>query len=113
MWMDECDIVCAQTRIQGPPSLVRAAQCLVEFCELINSISDGWAYWGYGTKCSADLQAIVSEAQWPINQLPGVTDWRKIKPAIKKIVTFLSRCEQTKENEYVIEFVNKWKEKKI
>ena len=107
MWMNESDIECAAHRIINPPVLVIGATFLKDFCELINSISDGWPYWSYGTKCSNDLQTIIDQGQWPINQRGH---YPNVKPAIKKVLTFLKRCKQTKDNVMVIEFVNQWEQ---
>ena len=108
MWMNEIEIEQAVRRISKPSLLVKGAKCLQEFCHLINSISDGWAYWSYGTKCSNDLQEIVAKGQWPINQL-GFEDYSNVKPAMRKIVRFLKRCDQTKDNPTVIAFIERWK----
>ena len=102
MWMNEHEIRYATQRITNPPIMIKAARFLNEFCELINSISDGWAYWSYGTKCSNDLQEIVHDGQY-------VARCESVKPAIKKVLSFLSRYKQTKDKEMVIDFVQRWK----
>lgn len=106
MWMNEYEIQDAVQRISSPPSFVEGAYFLSRFCDLINSISDGWPYWSYGTKCSDDLQNLIGQVRHPNNPV----DTRKVKPAIKKVLTFLKRCKQTKDTEAVIEFVYQWEE---
>ena len=102
MWMNEYEISNATRLITNPPIMVKAARFLNEFCELINSISDGWAYWSYGTKCSYDLQEIVYDKQY-------VARCESVKPAMKKVLSFLTRCKQTKDTAIVIDFVQRWK----
>jgi len=81
--------------------LKNAAMFLRDFKNLINEISDGWAYWKYGTKCSKDLQTIVKTA--PIDQKN--IDNAAVKKAQNKIIRFLSTCSQTKENQIVKDFI--------
>ena len=74
---------------------------LQAFVELINSISDGWAHWSHGTKCSGDLQDLL--------QAPDTATAEKIAAAKKKVLAFLKRCKQTKDNPTVIAFVERWR----
>lgn len=100
MWMNESEIEIALSRCQSAPAHVKkAAQFLSDFCDLINSISDGWPHWSYGTKCAEDLQDIIDKAQHPINQYPStVVHWSVCQKACNKVKTFLKRCRQTKDN---------------
>jgi hypothetical protein len=98
MWMnryeiEECD---PDTQV-----LRNGAAFLRSFMNLIDSISDGWPYWSYGTKCSTDLQELV---QTPRCSQQTVTLWQ-VKKARDKIITFLSRCKQTKDNPRVQQFI--------
>lgn len=109
MYMNQCEIEDAVARIernQNPVELVKAALFLQAFCDLINAISDGWPYWSYGTKCSQNLQEIVRDGQYPASQVI-IED---ITPATKKVLTFLKRCKQTKDNPDVIAFVKSWQQ---
>lgn len=85
-----------------------AALYLQAFRDLIDSISDGWAYWSTGTKCSEALQKIVSEGCHPINQIDGhMVTKAEIDAAKRKIRTFLKRNKQTRELTEVLEFLAK------
>ena len=110
MWMNQHEVEYALNRCQNAPNLpahvLKAARFLNDFCHLINDISDGWAYWSYGTKCSDSLQELVNEAQWPINQYPSTasTNTECVK-ACNKVKNFLKRCKQTKDNPTVQDFL--------
>ncbi len=95
------DIDEAAARIEqsnAPQRLVKAACFLQGFRDLIDEISDGWAYWSHGTKCSNDLQWIVNAAQWPAHQYQSTAaSQADIDKAVRNIVTFLRRCKQTKD----------------
>ena len=110
MWMNAMDIDDAVSRITRPTHLREAALFLQAFKELINDISDGWPYWSYGTKCSSDLQKIVSDAQWPVNQIgDGCSTPAEVRKACLKVSTFLRRCQQTRDNHEVLRFIETWK----
>ena len=96
--MNEMEVDAAVTQIREPERLRNAAIYLRSFKDLINQISDGWAYWCYGTKCSKPLQDIVGQARWPINSAATQKD---IDAAKRKIRTFLRRCSQTRDNPVV------------
>ena len=106
IWMNQAEIEYAPTLIGNHPTLQPAATYLLSFLHLINEISDGWPYWTYGTKCSHDLQTIVHNGTIPCNQY----DHACVKPAevskaCKKIQTFLKRCDQTKNNPTVLQWL--------
>ena len=107
MWMNECDIRSAVTRMdqRTPWHLRRSALFLRSFCELINGISDGWPYWSYGTRCSEDLQRIVDDAQWPARPRASVKEAAKARA---KVFRFLRRCRQTKDRAEVKEWLERW-----
>lgn len=100
-WMNGCDVENCSPQTQV---LSRGAEFLRSFMHLIDSISDGWAYWSYGTKCSSDLQSLVQTP--PIVQR-GVTE-AQVKAAQRKVLLFLRRCRQTKDKPEVVEFLAKW-----
>ena len=110
MWMNSVEIDIAAQRIREPLDLQEAARFLQAFRDLIDEISDGWAHWHYGTRCSQDLQALVGQAQWPANRLHDtpelVADARK---SCRKVLVFLARCRQTRDNPRVQEFLKTWK----
>lgn len=99
--MNESDIDYAKPETNV---LCRAASCLRDFKDLINAISDGWAYWSYGTKCSNALQELV---QTPRCAQPSVTE-AQVTAAIRKIAVFLRRCEQTKNEAEVLRYLEVW-----
>jgi hypothetical protein len=112
MWMNGSEVEDAADRLdpEGPyyvPEQMRGAVLfLAAFMRLIDSISDGWAYWSYGTKCSDDLQAIVALTGRPISRTgPGAVTTVSIHQACQKVRIFLRRCKQTKCNPAVIEFL--------
>jgi hypothetical protein len=117
MWMNEADIEYAAQKLKAEEFLP-AVRVLNAFCELINRISDGWAYWSYGTKCSDDLQNIVHWAAIERRRELGMADRDKKKAytaedaakAMKKIGRFLRRCKQTKDNPEVQAWLRVWKE---
>lgn len=109
MWMNEYDIDDAVDQIQHPKHLHRGALFLQAFKDLINSISDGWPYWSYGTKCSKNLQTITSEASWPSHRVEhAAASPEAVHKACQKVRTFLKRCKQTKDKPLVVEFLNGW-----
>ena len=104
--MNQWEIEDACNHCRGHVTLGPASEYLLAFCELINNISDGWAYWSYGTKCSEDLQKIVNEGKWSASQMPG-PKLKDVQDACRKIQTFLKRCDQTKNKTEVLEFLKK------
>jgi hypothetical protein len=99
--IDECQMACA-----GHPTLAKAANFLARYRDLIDSISDGWPYWGYGTKCADDLQKIVSHGRWPVNQFESTcVTAAEVEKACRKVRTFLKRCRQTKDKPEVLDFL--------
>lgn len=100
MWMNEAEIDYCNNRLETKV-LKDAASFLRSFKNLINEISDGWAYWSYGTKCSNDLQTLLQTP--PISQ-NDITR-KQVQDAKKKILNFLGRCEQTKNNPIVCDFI--------
>lgn len=107
IWLNQYDIEELQGRLAGHNPLGNAANFLFHYMELINSISDGWAYWSYGTKCSGDLQTIVGNGKLPANQCEVSS--KDVDKAIRKVVSFLQRCRQTKENPTVLQFIADYK----
>lgn len=108
MWMNEHEVNTAARRItedECAPHLVEAAKFLEGFCDLINSISDGWAYWSYGTRCSDDLQTLVNDAQWPAKR-ETVTP-AAVKAACEKVRRFLRQCSQTQGKPEVVTFLDR------
>jgi hypothetical protein len=97
-WMNGCEIENCHPDTQV---LRVGANFLRDFMNLIDSISDGWPHWSYGTKCSNDLQELV---QTPRCAQPAVTR-RQVKQATDKVITFLSGCKQTKDNPRVQAFI--------
>ena len=109
MRMNESEIEYAVDCIQDPAYLRDAAQFLLEFMDLINSISDGWPYWAYGTKCSSDLQEIVNNAVWPVNRMEHArVSAADVSKACRKVRLFLNRCKQTKDKPQVRAFLKEW-----
>lgn len=100
-WMNGCEIENCRPDTQV---LRNGASFLRAFMNLINSISDGWPYWSYGTKCSDDLQELV---QTPRCAQTTVTR-RQVKAAMAKVITFLSTCKQTKDGHSVQAFIADW-----
>ena len=97
--MNQGEIEYAPILIGDHAVLKPAALYLKSFMELINEISDGWAYWSYGTRCSADLQSIVHLGTIPCNRYAGTcVTQREVTKACKKIQAFLKRCNQTQNN---------------
>ena len=99
-WMNGCDVECCRPQTQV---LSRGAEFLRAFMRLIDSISDGWPYWSYGTKCSNDLQQLLQTP--PIAQR-DVTE-AQVKAAQRKVLLFLRRCRQTKDKPEVLEFLGR------
>ncbi len=84
------------------PTLREAAVFLRDFRDLVDSISDGWAYWSHGRACSEDLQRIVAAAGFPNgDRWPA----KAVADAKRKIVVFLKTCKQTKDNKEVVEWI--------
>lgn len=105
MWMNHCEITEARERCRAVIVYHDAAQYLGRFRDLIDSISDGWAHWGYGTKCADDLMQLVNDGQWPARRLPTTEAASKFKLAKMKIRRFLSTCSQTKDKTEVRAFL--------
>lgn len=99
--MNEYDIDEAASLLRHTPVYGPAAIFLQDFKDLINSISDGWHYWSYGTKCAQDLEKIVQEGAHILRPFGAYRDTTAtateadVKKATKKIQTFLKRCKQT------------------
>lgn len=108
-WMNQNEIEDARKRIvedpNFPPHFKKAAIFLNDFMDLINSISDGWPYWSYGTKCSSDLQEIVRNARWPVGPYATELNQSACKKAMAKVTNFLKRCSQTKDKPEVEKFL--------
>ncbi len=85
--------------------LCRAASCLLDYKNLIQDISDGWAYWHYGVKCSYGLQKLLSTPPCAQKQVTK----KQVDAAIRKVVLFLTRCRYTKDNPRVHEFLKVWR----
>jgi hypothetical protein len=100
MWMNEAEIDYCHQNLETKV-LKDGAMFLRSFKNLINQISDGWAYWSYGTKCSDDLQTLIQTP--PICQA-DITQ-KQVQDAKKKILRFLGRCKQTKDNPIVCDFI--------
>lgn len=107
MFMNEMDIEELKIKSQNKPEHIRkAAQFLSDFCELLNRISDGWHSWSYGRKCSEPLQDLMEiqihaiDYGLQLSVTPVLCD-----KAIAKVKTFLKRCEQTKNDSDVQEFL--------
>lgn len=109
MWMNQSEIEHVYScRVGTPQYVVTACEFLYAFMNLINDISDGWAYWGYGTRCSNDLQNALAKVPFPYGDRPQADE---LRAARKKVCTFLRRCRQTKDNELVQEFLRAWDRK--
>ena len=112
MFLNEMDIEDAKRRCESdnnlPIQAKMAARFLSDFCDLINSISDGWCYWHYGTKCSKDLQDLVDQIQHSRSLHPTPQHCYK---ACAKVENFLKRCKQTKNNPDVQLFLQEHKNK--
>lgn len=100
--MNEGDVDDAVRVLRHKPIYGPAAVYLQDFKDLINSISDGWCYWSYGTKCAQSLQAIVQEGihlerPWGAyaDTIATATAADVVKAAAK-IKRFLNTCKQTK-----------------
>lgn len=109
--MNQYDIDHAAEELRDTPVYGPAALYLQDYKDLINSMSDGWSYWSYGTKCAKDLEAIVQEgmhvrqpygAYWDTvaTATATVTD---VKKAARKIETFWKRCKQTTNKPFDLE----------
>ena len=106
--MNEMDVDDVLGRFFNGPNHIRGAtQFLCGFKNLINSISDGWAYWSYGTKCSGDLQKIVEKCKWPVNWLQCSVTHAEVRAAEAKVCRFLKWCRQTKSKPEVLEFLRR------
>ena len=100
-WMNGCEIANCHPDTQV---LRDGAAFLRSFMNLIDSISDGWPYWSYGTKCSEDLQELV---QTPRCAQQTVEAWQVCR-ARDKVIAFLSTCKQTKDKLEVKAFIAYW-----
>jgi len=110
MWLNDSDIDYIVTTIPQDHQYYKYAKFLNAFKDLINSISDGWPYWSYGTRCSEDLQKLVWTFQWPVNQLHGGTiEKAKLDAAVGKVRRFLQRSKQTKDSAEVKAFLKDWR----
>lgn len=98
----EVDLAVGQAEGTKVPALIDAAVFLAAFKELINSISDGWAYWRRGTECSADLEELLYKGIRRIGPPPEV---QEVAEAKKRVITFLRRCSQTKGKPEVLAFL--------
>ena len=99
LWMNRSEVEYAPVLIGDHKTLRPAALYLQSFMNLIDSISDGWAYWSYGTRCSADLQDIVHKGTIPCNRYADVCATKaEVTKSCKKIQSFLKRCNQTQNN---------------
>jgi len=107
MWMNEMDIEeAAQVgrKLGGPAQ--KASAFLMAFCNLINDISDGWAHWSYGTKCSNDLQKLVNPLPYQYGDSSHLTTV-EVDTACRKVIVFLKRCKQTKDKPEVLDFLKR------
>lgn len=84
-----------------------AALYLRRFRDLIDSISDGWHSWGYGTRCSEPLQQLVQEGMWLGRRRAAAETKPAYRAAQRKIITFLKRCQQTKDRPEVKAFITR------
>lgn len=92
-WMNSSDVDAAVERCRSVSHLRMGALFLRDFMDLIDDISDGWAYWSYGTHCSNDLQELMRRA--PCAQRD--TTRAQVHAAMDKVATFLRRCKQTRD----------------
>ena len=78
-------------------SLVKAAEFLKGLKDLLQATTDGWHCVSSYCK-SEDLQQIVKDAQWPVNQYPDTrVKPAKIKAACMKPVEWLQTHPQMKD----------------
>lgn len=80
-----------------------AAKVMLGFIDLINSISDGWFTWHYGTRCSEELQGLIMDSRFFCRRQPVSN--ADITKACRKIFKFLRRCRQTKDLPAVADFL--------
>jgi hypothetical protein len=92
MWMNRFEVEHAAACIRESAAR-RAAVFLADYTRLVDEISDGWAYWRYGTRCADRLGAIVSGCV-----RGGGADDEAVEDACNRIIRFLRRCRQTKDN---------------
>lgn len=99
MWQNEANVDRYAIEFAHHPILGPAARFLQEYKDLINSNSDGWCYWRYGTKCADSLCGILhnaSQAKYESMPVEQATE-AQVKAACKKITLFIRRCKQTKD----------------
>jgi hypothetical protein len=100
-WLNESEIDEAMQMFAEDPLLGPAVRYLDEYRQLVDDNSDGWCYWGYGTKCADDLCNLIETARnskvrafvWsdPPSKPPTEAE---IEKACRKIRTFMLRCKQ-------------------
>ena len=100
MWMNTAEIDHAAEILAQDPVMGPASKYLQDYKDLIDSVSDGWPYWRYGTKCADDLSALVEAAA----RAKRYGDWdykapakAEVTKAIGKIKRFVNTCGQLKE----------------
>ena len=97
MWMNTSEIEEAVRYLQNDQVLGPGARFLQTYQERIDSMSDGWAYWGYGTKRAEPLMNLIGPWGHPWGQKPATRPTQfEIWAACKKINTFIARCRQLK-----------------
>lgn len=94
----EIDIACDNPSIQRHPVYGPAAEYLAAYRDLVDGVSDGWAYWKAATSAALPLQKIVyhgyCEARGygdsDLAKKPTIQD---VASAVKRIKSFMVRTD--------------------
>lgn len=91
MWMNEYEIDRSLSILeQNAPEIAPYAKYLSDWRHVVNSNSDGWAFWKAGASCASKLSALVSQAVDSLRgrgEMPTAEELRKSLPPIKSAAT--------------------------
>ncbi len=97
MWVNRYDIAEFVEAFRGDPTLGPAAQFLDDYRELVDSVSDGWCHWSYGTKCADTLSTLLNDAnsrRFRYDRNYVKPTWDDVKVAAQKIIDFVKNEPQ-------------------
>ena len=87
IFMNDYDIAIAEQRVKPGTVKAMALQILKDHMEVINSNSDGWAYWSAPTKAAKRLMELI---QGP-NTVSELTASQCLKTAVKPLRAFYTK----------------------
>jgi hypothetical protein len=108
MDIEELTIEFARDPVLGP-----AAGYLKGYQELIDSISDGWPYWSYGTRCASDLSELLKKAHDQKYAHWNDPEFKPTRADVEKAVKPIARFIRGKKMQEAIGYARDFRKREV